>query len=64
MAKVLEQPSFLGMGDFHGKDLVQAFREACASLQTDISGIGKFDHVGSTAICVLLDGNNIWSMRG
>ena len=63
MAKVREQPSYLGMGDFHGKNLAKAFREACASLQSSISSIKRFDHVGSTAICVLLDSNNIWSIN-
>lgn len=63
MKKVRAQPSFLGMGDFHGKDLPKAFREACASAQKIISGISKYDHVGSTAICVLLDANCIWSIN-
>ena len=63
LKRVRAQPSFLGMGDFHGKDLPKAFREACASVQKIIAGVRKFDHVGSTAICVLLDANCIWSIN-
>ena len=62
---IASQGSFLGHSSksLYGKDIPSAATTAFAELQGIIAAEPKYDYEGSTAVCVLLDNDKIWSVN-